>query len=566
MSNALTANQQPIAQHSTGQNTVSQSNEQAWMPMLAERLLALHPETPAEMKRVLQALLHRLGDALQQGHTCLTQTHRQWPTHPLIVLAADALKTPAPLVADGPYLYLYRQWQQERQIAHQLALLIRQSLAAVQIALDPLDSANHLQQEAIALAARQAFSLITGGPGTGKTFTLVRIVQALQAAQPDLRIALAAPTGKAAQRMQEVLHHAFDQAGIAQDRIQTAQTVHRLLGLGNGQRPRYHREQPLPFDLIVIDEGSMLDLALASLLIDAIAVGTRLIILGDSDQLAAVDAGAVLADLAYADDLADYRINLLESKRFGPDSGIGQLAEVIRQGKSAALAAVLQGNDQVSLHRPTLQQPEHMYDALWAGYADYVEALRSQASPIDLLAVFDRYRVLCAQRHRRLGTVLVNKALGERLQRDLAEGLGQGSALSDWYQGRPVLMTRNDYSLQLSNGDIGLCLADETGRWQVHFAHLSAPIAVARLPPEQLETAFALTIHKSQGSEFNEVALLLDPDAGPLLSRELVYTAVTRAKARVQIWSGLDLLQKTIARRALRHSGLADQLHDALAN
>jgi exodeoxyribonuclease V alpha subunit len=509
-------------------------------------------------------LLHRLGDALQQGHTCLTQTHRQWPEHPLIVQAANALISPAPLVADGPYLYLYRQWQQERQIAHQLALLIRQSLAAVQIVLDPMDTANSRQQDAIALAARQAFSLITGGPGTGKTFTLVRIVQALQAAQPDLRIALAAPTGKAAQRMEEVLTKAFDQAGISQDRIQTAQTVHRLLGLGNGQRPRYHREQPLPFDLIVIDEGSMLDLALASLLIDAIAVGTRLIILGDSDQLAAVDAGAVLADLAHADDLADYRIHLIESKRFGPDSGIGQLADVIRQGRSAALAGVLQGNDQVSLHQPTLQQPEHMYDALWAGYADYVEALRSQASPIDLLAVFDRYRVLCAQRHRRMGTVLVNKALGERLQRDLGERQGQGLALSDWYQGRPVLMTRNDYSLQLSNGDVGLCLADETGRWQVHFAHLNAPIAVSRLPPEQLDTAFALTIHKSQGSEFDEVALLLDPEAGTLLSRELVYTAVTRAKARVQIWSELALLQKTIARRAMRHSGLADQLHEAL--
>ena len=529
------------------------------MDILAQRLLALHPDTPAAIQQRLQHDLRLLGDALAQGHTCLYRPQADWPQHPLIVAARSARDTPAPLVADGTRLYLYRQWQQECQLGHQLAALLRQSIQPVTIQPDP--DANPRQQQAITLAASQPLTLITGGPGTGKTFTLVRIVRALQAAQPDLRIALAAPTGKAAQRMQSVLAAAFAQAHIPTDQIQTAQTVHRLIGLGHGQQPRYHRGRALPFDLIVIDEGSMLDLSLASQLMDAIATGTRLIMLGDADQLAAVDAGAVLADLSTAPDMAHCRIHLHESRRFDPTLGIGQLATAVLQQQPQAVRRALQHNAQVSHYLPDSSQPDRVFDALWRGFADYVAALQHDDCARTLMAVFDRYRVLCAQRNGRFGTQAVNKALGDRLQKSM----GQTPHLhTDWYQGRPVLITRNDYTLQLSNGDIGLCLADAQGRWQVYFTHLADPIAVTRLPSAYLETAFALTIHKSQGSEFEEIALLLDDYAGDLLSRELVYTAITRARERVQVWASHDVLWQAVQRRALRRSGLPNQLHDAL--
>lgn len=569
----LRAQQKSAAQHGSAEQPTAGATDQPaeirWVDVLATQLLALHPNTAPEVYSTLHSWILGLGDALAQGDTCLMLSENSLAisaalAHPLVVYAVDADRTPAPLVYDGQRLYFWRQWHEEYALARQLAKLLAPQ-PAVQVSLMPNDPANALQRAAIELAARQPFSIITGGPGTGKTFTLVRIVRALQAAQPELRIALAAPTGKAAQRMQTVLSAEFSQAGIAMGNMQTAQTVHRLLGLG-GAAPRYHAKNLLPFDLIVIDEGSMLDLALASQLFAAIGVGTRLIILGDANQLAAVDAGAVLADLSEATQLAAYRIELQESRRFDPQQGIGRLAAAVlkndRIAIGQALAASATNGGQVQHYVPDEAKPEASYALLWQGFSAYVDALQQRVPVAELFACFEQYRILCAQRSGLFGTQQVNRAMSSRLQ--LALGIRK-SRQQEWYHGRPVLVTRNDYGLRLSNGDIGLCLADEQGRWQLHFSHLAEPIAVTRVALEQLETAFALTIHKSQGSEFKRVAMLLDPKAGGLLSRELVYTAITRAKEQIDVWATPEVLRYAVSRRTLRRTGLGEQLAVVLA-
>jgi exodeoxyribonuclease V alpha subunit len=569
----------------------------AWSEVLATQLLSLFPATAPPTQQTLHRAILQLGRALAQGDTCLLQpsapqADRDWLDHPLLVAGAQALGHPAPLViepAEGEqhYLYLYRHWQQEWQLAERLAALLRPEtpppVVVVDLAYDATPDAagsvpnppklNAQQRVAVARAAAQPFTLITGGPGTGKTFTLVRIVQALLAAQPDLRIALAAPTGKAAQRMQSVLSTEFSRAGIVSSQIEKAQTIHRLLGLGGRSQPRYHRHAPLPYDLIVIDEGSMLDLALASLLFDAIAVGTRLIILGDANQLAAVDAGAVLSDLGQTESLTDHLVDLLESRRFKSDAGIGLLAKGVLEQNAAAVVKAIDGNsNEVKFYDLAALAKKDVYPALWHSFGDYLRALKhlqTAEHPLspdvvhDLFRTFDRFRVLCAQRYGDLGAHAINRALGEQLHQSLA-GVAAQMPADGWFSGRSVMITRNDYGLRLSNGDIGICLRDGSpsgnGKPWVYFPDRAAPIAASRLPPEQIETAFALTIHKSQGSEFDVVAMVLDPSNTEMLTRELVYTAITRAKQTIQVWSTQHVLLDAITHKGNRVSGLRLQI------
>lgn len=554
-------------------NTARATAIPTWYEVLSTHLLAKFPETDEACKQAISQCILDLGTALEQGDTCLKRTielsHDAWLLHPLFVRDEFALDAPAPLVVmdDGQgshYIYFYRHWQQEWQLADRLAALLNPETApeAAHVDLNTEKSLKTLQKQAIETAAKFPFSLITGGPGTGKTYTLARIVKALQATQPNLRVALAAPTGKAAQRMQSVLANEFANAKIKNLKVQDAQTIHRLLGLGGRSTPRYHRYEPLPFDLIIIDEGSMLDLALASLLFDAIAVGTRVIILGDADQLAAVDAGAVLADLGESEALKPYRVHLLESNRFKADEGIGLLANgVLRQDETSVIAA-LTGNEQVQYFDLDKAKKVPVFNQLWQGFAAYVaclESLKSEEHPLNeasvkaLFAAFDQFRVLCAQRFGDFGANAINQILGEHLQNALND---QNVRSGGWYVGRPVMVTRNDYGLRLSNGDIGVCLADAEGRLWVYFPDRAAPIAATRLPPEQIETAFALTIHKSQGSEFSVVAMVLDASADEMLTRELVYTAITRAKKCIQVWSDKTLLLNAVGKKSNRISGL----------
>ena len=536
---------------------------------------------------LLRRITRELNQKLEQGNTALSLSDIDellaggvLPPHPLI--STDPAGSPAPLVLVNRKLYWYRQWQDEQQLAGSLA-----SVNVVPNSPPPLmprfaaqdRHINDRQRQAITVALQQGLSIITGGPGTGKTFTLAHVVRKLLEQAPDLRIGLAAPTGKAAQRMQASIQQQFSDQPQLIERL-PAMTVHRLLGLGNGAAPFYHQGRPLPYDLLVIDEASMLDLGLARHLLQAVVPGTRLILLGDAHQLTSVEAGTVLHDLVTAPTLQHQVVQLAESKRFSPERGIGQLAALMLEGQAQSTAQVQQlikqNADELSFEllppvtgrnpgqsrqqQQSVQQQEQMaltaiHEQLWRGYARYQELLQEGAGFSELMPAFDTFRILTATRDGRLGVHAINQALSRRLLQ-----MSRRTAVNGWFHGRPVLITQNDYTLGLSNGDIGLCLRNDDGLFEVHFAQRELPIPVNRLPPAQLESAFALTIHKSQGSEFDRVALLLDEQAGSLLTRELVYTGLTRAKTHVSIYSQWETLMMGINRQTRRVSGLAEKL------
>jgi exodeoxyribonuclease V alpha subunit len=418
-----------------------------------------------------------------------------------------------PLIWDGRRLYLRRYWDYERRVA----------------------------EDVLTRSARgDSLDLITGGPGTGKTTSLARIIGALQAGNPSLRIALAAPTGKAAARMTEALQA----AGVATEG--GAQTLHRLLGMrADSSGFRHRREHPLACDVLVVDEASMIDLSLMAHLLDALPSSARLILLGDRDQLAAVEAGAVFADLCESPRLAESVTLLTTSYRFGNDSGIGRLADSLRCGDAEAACVQLHvGGEDLDW------QPHGEFRALVATvrdrYQPYLDGVAAGLPPTDLFEQFGRFRVLCAHRQ---DVRALNRALnGENLYPA---------------PGTPLMVLRNDALLRVFNGDIGLVLPDPAdGQLKCCFFGDAGSearwIPLTRLP--EWEPAWAMTVHKSQGSEFAEVLLVLPSAVSPVATRELVYTGVTRAKRRVMLWTDEAVLRAAIERRAERMSGLRERL------
>lgn len=537
-------------------------------------------------------LIQEIMLAMQQGHSCIQASPEDVKTLKHLVAKPNAI---APFIYDQQQLYLYRYWQLEQQLAQDVQRLMQAPVA--QVSLDghqDLLTDPH-QQAALAAVACQGFTMITGGPGTGKTYTLARIIAALNQALPNLRIAMAAPTGKAAQRMQEALQNAFNDAKLEHlvtDDLKHLQpiTLHRLLGLGTQYRPRFSAKQPLPFDLVVIDEASMLDLNLAALLFNAIANGTRLILLGDAQQLASVDVGSVLADLQQVENLREHRVHLHTSRRFKAGAAIGELARFIQTVHDAhsvldeldkiippstlqAISLQPQMNDVVQLEYlpETINSEEYQayYDRLMLGFEPYVAALKAYLTCDEtdtllpeVLARFDDYRILTAIRHGALGLNQLNQQIEKRLLEQLN---GYTVKQGDWYVGRAVMMTYNDYQLGLSNGDVGLCLQRfREGQWQfdVYFPSLEKWLPAARLP-KNIQTAFALTIHKSQGSEFKHTAVVLDGAAANLLSQELIYTAITRAKSVVSLLADRHSLAQALVVQTTRYSGLKNKLKTA---
>ena len=456
------------------------------------------------------------------------------------------------------------------------------------------------QKLAVALALENRLTLISGGPGTGKTTTVVALLACLLAADPELSIALAAPTGKAAARMIEAL---ASRAGavppeLAERLPREAHTVHRLLGVTpEAGRFRHHAGNPLPVDVLVVDEASMLDLALATRLVEAVPPQARLILLGDKDQLAAVEAGAVFAELsaspalsaarverlaaltgtpslslrvrdgvsgsplpaAPAGPLADCVVWLTESHRFAADSGIGRLAALIREGDGAGTVECLAGGD------PALSwlAEAPAFAAMQAGYRPYVKALRAGAAPTEVFAAFDAFRVLCPLREGPRSVETVNQSLTRWLRAAVAHPHDPGPH-SPWFPGRPVMVLRNDPTLGLFNGDVGLVLPDENSELVVHFP--DAQGGWRTLPPLRLpehETALAMTVHKAQGSEFREVLVLLPDQPARVMSRELLYTAVTRARERVALAGPASVIEAACASPTRRYSGLRDRLAEA---
>ena len=499
-------------------------------------------------------------------------------------------------------VWLHRQWYAEQSLAKQLMKIAHRKVAAFNgiSASQEVDNGlapkpNAMQQLAIDKSSQHALSIIIGGPGTGKTFTVAKLVTTLQKGHehkrkrdpnlPPLSITLTAPTGKAAQRMQQSLQKSLQDEEITLD---NAKTLHRLLGIGRDGIPRYHAKNPLPDDLIIVDEASMLGLELASQLVDAIKPTGRLILLGDANQLAAVDAGSVLSDLCAVTRLQPYITELTESKRFDSNSVVGQFALAIQQNLPAPkkikliqqllqpidLQAIkpsqsenppdLAGKTQQTANIPfypidassslpavfsQLAKPYHPFFALMQQWYSQPVNIFEADNRKGLFEVFDRYRILCAGHQGQLGTQSIN----QKMSLAFTEFSKITRTKAYFYHGLPIIIQNNDYQLGLFNGDIAICLLYQ-GQLYACFAEKVIPIQ--RLSRESCDYAYAMTIHKSQGSEFHTVAICIDKAHTRLLSQALIYTAVTRSKSALSIYSAKENFELAVTQKAVRQTGL----------
>ncbi|WP_425283434.1 exodeoxyribonuclease V subunit alpha [Acinetobacter boissieri] len=576
-----------------------------WAVLWSEYLTESADFTTLDDKISAQSLIQTLLLAASEGHSCLESTVLDAKRLRSLVSFTDKSYI-TPFIFCNNRLYLYRYYALEQRLAQQVRRLSQQSVVGVDSTAYNDLLKDTYQKQALELVASSGLSLITGGPGTGKTYTLARIIAALNHSIQNLRIAMAAPTGKAAQRMQEALKYAFsDQELIAQGFVTSELallqpvTLHRLLKIGHQGRAQFNQNQPLPYDVVVVDEASMLDLNLATQLFEAIATGTRLILLGDANQLASVDVGTVLSDLQHSKMLQSNCVELKHSRRFSHDAQIGQMAQFIQQqkvqpnlkddvvkqfeqqivqsGKLKNIELSQLGNDIIQLQyiedtaSHITPQIQDYLQALWYGFEGYARALQqycqteNDAECTDLsreqqqvLQAFDDYRILTAMRHGMFGVTQVNHYMQTQLLEYLAP---YTHAYGDWYVGRPVMMTENNYQIGLSNGDVGICFKhrQDPTQFEVYFPSLAKWVLATRLP-KYIQTAFAMTIHKSQGSEFTHTAVVLEHISERLLSQELLYTAITRAKKVVTLLVDKTAFARALSQQTTRQSGLIDIL------
>ena len=494
---------------------------------------------------------------------------------PLVTSTTPVLRL---LEQDGPrLLYLDRYWREEEQVHADLvgrpAGTAQPDDAWLTAALDRVFPAEGYdeQRAAARVALTHATTVLTGGPGTGKTTTVAALLalcaeQAELAGEPAVRIALAAPTGKAAARLQQAVEDEVarlpdtDRERLAGVR---AVTLHRLLGArpDTSSRFRHHRDNRLPHDVVVVDETSMVSLTMMARLLEAVRPGSRLILVGDPFQLASVEAGAVLADLVdTVQETTQVGVAaLVTSHRFG--ESIGALAEAVRAGDaSGALGLLEAGGEHVELVR--VDDPASRVQELVVPHA--LEVLRAaEAGDADrALEVLGRQRLLCAHREGPYGV----RHWNTQVERWLAEETGE-PIYAAWYAGRPLLVTANDYGLGVYNGDTGVAVrppASAPGRaLRAAVAGSAGRLDLATSRLGQVETMHALTIHKSQGSQADEVVVILPPPESRLLTRELFYTAITRARERVVVVGSPEDVRAAIERRALRATGLRQRLAGA---
>jgi exodeoxyribonuclease V alpha subunit len=651
--------------------------------------LTRHPVRPAPSPtaadtpalQILRRTAHATSLATSNGHVCVLLSDLATPEHDPATLRTTLLQSgvvgtpdhPAslPLILDEDgRLYLHRYFDYEVRLARRLMQAVRTPPREVTPATRDLlnslfppapDNEVDWQKIAAAMALRGSLTVISGGPGTGKTTTVVNLLACLLTQEPHTRIALAAPTGKAAARMTEAIRQRADHLppDLRAKLPQESFTIHRLLGANPGQgRFTHDANNQLAIDALIVDEASMLDLALATRLLEAVPATARIILLGDKDQLAAVEAGAVFAELsadptltdecrsdlanlcgyapariappapAQASPLHDAAVWLTKNYRFPADSAIGKLARFINEGRAEEALALLRDSraaqapsttpapfalsqskhkkeagskengslpllpdlDRTSvvgeelgrtsviaalsrnpgLHDGSIQwldpeQGDNVLEAIVSGYANYFETVRRDPTDLDAITrAFAQFRVLCAVREGTSGSSWVNEQVTRRAGQTLtALAPEQPHDLrSPWYVGRPVMVLRNDYVLKLFNGDVGIALptGDELS---VIFPDGEAgfrSVPVARMP--QHETAFATTVHKAQGSEFGAVVVMLPEHGSPVLSRELAYTAVTRAKAVVGVASAPRTIEQAITLKSKQASGLTARLHN----
>lgn len=556
----------------------------------------------------------------------------------LMADAGDAAQASSPLVLDGSRVYLRRYWNHEQRVARAIAQRLSRNndtspLLSAQLARlfpAPATHGPDWQRVACALAARGAFTVITGGPGTGKTTTVVRLLGLLQTlhrkeTSRPLRIRLAAPTGKAAARLQSSISTQIARLDVDDDVRSSipsqVDTLHRLLGARpDTRRFRHDASHPLHLDVLVIDEASMIDLEMMSAVLAALPDTARLVLLGDKDQLSSVEAGAVLGDLcrraesghydaataawlldttgdridAWVSDDArplDQHVAMLRySHRFVADSGIGTLAQYVNRGDANAVQALLSARhadiawtdaaadtrtlSQLVLDGGTSQFLPTNGDAQPQGYRHYIQWLHRERPPAHadaasydtwargVLRAFGSFQLLCALRQGPFGA--------EGLNRQIAGILHQAQLIDtshEWYEGRPVLVTRNDYSLGLMNGDVGIAMRvpDANGVMHLRVAFEVAGEAgsnatrIRFVLPSRLgerETVYAMTVHKSQGSEFDHAALVLPAEASAVLTRELLYTGITRARRWFSLLAPTAIVRQSVEQPVHRHSGL----------
>ncbi|NLZ16615.1 MAG: exodeoxyribonuclease V subunit alpha [Desulfobulbaceae bacterium] len=600
---------------------------------LARFLSRIHPALSASASLAIALT----SWALSQGHTCLPLSEigllaaatddgeEQWPgpeqlRQELLVSGAvgdvkNEDQTPKPLMLDSDNrLFLLHSLRAEQAIATDL---LRRATAKhdwpeaesararnlLRLLFPQASRAGlpNLQQCAASLALRNKLLILCGGPGTGKTYTLARILALFSAlATNPTRMALAAPTGRAAMRLGEAIHQVSSTLPpeLRPQATFKPQTLHRLLGFQPQSGTFLHSAaNPLHLDLLVIDEASMVDTALLEALLAALSDSCRLILCGDPGQLPPVEAGNILADLAAipsapclaalpgrtaclqelcgtdcpggtmdnsaasTNPLNDCRITLQQVHRFGGESGMMSLARALQEdGADAFIQTFAQPWPDISLY-----EPEQANTVLTALLQEQLDALTRAHSAQEAFAVFEQFRILCALREGPWGVAGINARCLEMVR---AQAQGQRRkhthTRQDHYQGLPILILRNDHGQRLYNGDIGIIWQDEHQNLKAWFADVDGlrPLAPAALPPWQ--PAYAMTVHKAQGAEFAKVLLLIPPEDNQVLSRELLYTAITRAKKELILCGKRELLCRIAARRLIRYSGLGSMLQDAV--
>lgn len=546
----------------------------------------------------LKQLAGELWNALSKGSICIPTTEEAYDQATQKWISND-VSSPKPIIRDGNKLYFFRYHRYQEVILNKIEALIQSSREkfeerAASLLRNP--GLEHLRQSmdhdrevdwqtiAALMAYLNDFMIITGGPGTGKTSTLAKVLSLLYSENPELIIKMAAPTGKAANRMEQALKNNHMLPDELLEKVQTlkATTIHRLLGsIKLSPYFRHRRENPIAAEVVIIDEASMVDVALFAKLMDAIGPNTRLLLLGDQNQLASVEAGSLFGDICSsvteqnhlgaeliellqrllraarpqnissaqnAAFMRNHLIALQHSYRFDETQKIAMISKAVIQGNQDAVLQLLKDG---TTPEQLIFDPEHdsaVFEQFIAHYEDFIHEDDTKKALLKL----DSMRVLAAVRMGKRGIYELNKQIekylaGKKLIKPNAE----------FYENRPLIVTKNYYELQLFNGDIGLVrdnkawFMDETGE----LRHVS-PGLIA-----EVETAFAMTIHKSQGSEFDKVLLVLPVNAGnELLTRELLYTGITRAKSSVILQSSNEVVLAAVSKTVNRASGLQEKI------
>ena len=479
------------------------------------------------------------------------------------------------LLEEGAYLYLHKHWKFEQKIAQWIKERTNSytdlSSSEESIVNELAISGNQEQRDALIRSFSSSFSMISGGPGTGKTHTVFNILLAhirntLQLESHPLRIAVCAPTGKAAARLMEALTVNESYSKLSEQELEVfpakSHTIHKLLGVKSDGASTYNEANKLPYDLIVLDEASMIDVGLMYRFIEAVSTTCRVLLLGDKDQLASVEAGAVFGDLCKKDEQVvkgedvnsafDYITFLHHSYRFKEDSSIKQVADCIINERMEELGKLI--SEQSDIYQEWGGEVNAAY--LFEQYIKpHVEIYKSKATLSETLDAFLEFKLLAPLRKGNAGVDTLNAYFEGRLKKKYSIDVSQ-----EWYQGRPILITKNDASLRVQNGDTGICYI-QNGEPYVYFSSTKEEglsIQAERL--EHYELAFVSTVHKSQGSEHKKVLLLLPNKENPIISKQLLYTAVTRARESILIVGRREVLLNSLQNNVERITGLSRKL------